>query len=215
MKNLWNNLIKNSVTEVERGVFLKWLTKCKMSAIGKTKTYVIADTLMRNFFSNVLCDEAQMDNFKNFTPETFTCFEKYFEIINEKEENIRGERNAWRVLKFEGLIGYNVLWKILMNCNNEKVQKDVKNLLVNVHLKLGTLSADEKLEIWQSFIGRWMECLQAYSQSKDQDLLVNCMSLLNMFIVRFDGRKYLDRDEPVSETVSIIVTDKKGKLNIR
>ena len=210
MRNLWNILVVRAVTEVERNAFLKWLVKCKVNNTMKTKTYIIYDSLMKNFFHSVLCDPVQMENFKIMTPEIFSCFEKYFEIINEKEENIETEKIGFKVLKFSSLIGYDVLWKILLNCNNEKVIKEVQNLLVNVHLKISNNNVEDKPLIWQSFIERWTECLGNNYKNQDSELLTQLISLLNLFIVRFDGRKYIHKDGPVSETLNLVVADKRG-----
>jgi len=199
------------VTEVERNAFLKWVMKYKTSNNGKIKNYIFSDALLKSFFNDILCDPTQTDNFKIFNPEIFACFEKMFEVLNEKDENIEIVKNGFRVQKFQNLIGYDVLWNILLNCPNERVLRDVKNLIVNINLKV---PVDEKIFVWQTFIEKWVESFNISSKSSNPNLLVHVISLLNLFVVQLDGRKYLHRDGPVSETVNLIVADKKSKQKI-
>lgn len=201
--------MKKSVTEVERSAFLKWVLKYKTSSNGKIKNYIFSDALLKSFFNDILCESSQTENFKIFNPDIFACYEKIFEILNEKEENIEVVKNGFKVLKFQNLIGYDVLWSILLNCPNDKVLRDVKNLIVNINLKV---PADEKLIVWQIFIEKWVESFQISSKSSNPNLSGHVISLLNLFIVQLDGRKYLHKDGPVAETVNLVIADKKSKL---
>ena len=212
LKKLWNVLVKKSITDVEKNAFLSWIVKYKESNYGKGKTYIINDNLMKAFFQEVLCNKDQMDGFKNLTYDIYRCFEKYFEILNEKYDNIELGKNYNKVTKYDDLIGHDVLWSILLNCNNEKVLKEVKTNLVNLHLKIASSNIDYRMSVWQKFITRVMECLQIGQSSSNPSILTNVVSLLNLFVVNFDGRKYLQKEGPASETISFIVVDKKGKI---
>jgi len=211
LKALWSILVKKAATEVERNAFLKWVMKFKTTASGK-KNPILSDPLLKNFFNNVLCDASQMENFKIVTPEIFQCFEKCFEIINEKEDNIEVNRNGISVVRFASLMGYEVLWDILLSCPNEAVLKNVKNLLSSIHLRIASSASEDKFQIWQSFIQRWVDSFQIASQQSDGELLVHVISLLNLFVDLLDGRKYVNRDGPATEKVDILVVDKKGIL---
>jgi len=214
LKSLWSILVKKAATDVEKNAFLKWVMKSKTTASGK-KNPILSDTLLRNFFNNVLCDPSQMENFKIVTPEIFQCFEKCFEIINEREDNIEVNKNGISVVRFQPLVGYEVLWEMLLNCPNEAVLKNVKNLLANIHLKIASSAAEDKFQIWQSFIQRWVESFQIASQQLEGELMVHVISLLNLFVDLLDGRKYINRDGPATEKVDILVVDKKGKKFIK
>lgn len=212
MKALWNILVLKAATDVERTCYLKWITKHKLSAGGKTKTNIIHDSLMNAFFHNVLCDQTQMENFKTITPEIFACFERIFELINEREQNIEIARGSIKVLRFDSLVGATVPWHILLHCTNEKVLNDVKAMLVNMYLKVVSPDIDDKLVVWQNFVLKWVDCLNYSYKNKDNELLEQMISLLNLFIVKFDGVKYLHQDGPVEETLTLIVADRKGNL---
>mmetsp|Transcript_3468 Transcript_3468/g.3024 ORF Transcript_3468/g.3024 Transcript_3468/m.3024 type:complete len:149 (+) Transcript_3468:2296-2742(+) len=148
MKKLWTVLVKKSVTEVEKNAFLNWLTKQKDSNYQRTKEYVIPESLRKHFFNNVLCDSDCMDGFKDLTPETFKSFEKYFEIINEKEKNIEVGRNFNKTLSFENVLGIDALWSIYLGATYEKVLNPAKVLLVNTYLKLQSSKVEYRLQIW-------------------------------------------------------------------
>lgn len=212
LKKLWGCLIKRAVTDVEKTSFISFLTKSKESS-SKGKSYIIGETLMKNFFSNVLCDKDQMDNFKTLNSDVFKCYERYFEILNEKEGNLEISKNYNKIIRYESLIGIDVFWDILLNCTNEKVIKDVKNLLVNVHLKIASSKIDDKISVWQNFINKIMQCLD--SSQKNPTFTTNFISLLNMFVVSFDGIRYIGKEGPSSDTLEFIVVEKKDERNKR
>lgn len=207
LKKLWGCLIKRAVTDVEKTSYITFLTKSKESS-SKGRSYIIGESLMKNFFNNVLCDKDQMDNYKTLNSEVFRCYEKYFEILNEKEGNLEINRNYNKIIKYESLIGIDIFWDILLNCTNEKVTKDVKNLLVNVHLKITSSKIEDKISAWQNFIGKIMHCLDI--SQKNPICTTNFISLLNMFVVSFDGIRYIGKDGPSSDTLEFIVVEKKG-----
>lgn len=211
MKKLWNVLVKRSITDVEKSAFLNWITKSKESNYGRGRTHIINDNLMKSFFQSVFCDKEQMDGFKNISYDVFRAFEKYFEVLNEKEDFIELGKNHNKVIKYESLIGHDVLWQMLLNCINEKVLKEVKNNLVNLHLKIASNNIEYRMSIWQNFISKVMDCLEIGQSTKNINIITNAISVLNLFVVNFDGRKYLQRDGPLSETLSFIVVDKKDE----
>ena len=121
LKRLWNVMVKNAVTDIETNLFLSWITKFKENS-SRQKAYIIGDILLKQVFSNILCNPQMMNDFKNISPEIFKCFEKIFEIINEKEEYLDiTKNNTYRVHKFDQLIGVDIIWQMLLNCSNEKV----------------------------------------------------------------------------------------------
>ena len=83
----------------------------------------------------------------------------------------------------------------------------MKNLLVNIHLRVQSGNLDNKLKIWQNFFEKCVEYLRPQS---DPNTLINIISLLNWFVVNIDGKKFLNRDGPVSDTISFIVGTKNG-----
>mgnify|MGYP000894912163 CR=1 FL=1 len=121
LKRLWHALVKNAVSEIETNAFLTWLIKSKETS-SRQKTYCIGDTLLKQVFNNILCNPQMMDNFTNINIEIFKCFEKFFEIINEKEEYLDiSKNNSYRVHKFDHLIGVEIIWQMLLVCTDEKV----------------------------------------------------------------------------------------------
>ena len=122
LKRLWNCLVRNAVSDIETNAFLTWIIKYKENS-ARVRTYVLGDALLKQVFHSILCDPQSMDNFTNMSLEVFKCFEKIFEYINEKEENIEVLKNSYRVLRFDQLVGLEELWQILLNCTNEKVNK--------------------------------------------------------------------------------------------
>lgn len=121
MKRLWNVLVKDAISDVETNLFLNWITKSKENS-AKVKTYVLGESLLKQVFNNILCDSQTMENFTKINAETFKCFERCFEIVNEKEDFLEITRNnAYRVYKFDQLIGVEIIWQILLNCADEKV----------------------------------------------------------------------------------------------
>ena len=121
MRRLWNCLIKNAPTEFEQIQFLNWITKCKETNSGRSKVYILNENLLKLLFVNVLCDKIQMENFITLTPDIFKAWEKIFEIVNEKEDTLEIGKNSIKILKFDQLIGVDILWQILNFNTNEKV----------------------------------------------------------------------------------------------
>ncbi len=210
LKKLWNILVKESITDVERTQFLNWMMKSK-ERNGERK-YTIKDSLMKSFFLQVLCDPEQTDNYKIYTPEIFRCFEKYFQLINEREENLVLHKGTERVIRYEKLIGLEVIWKIFLNCTNKKVLQSVNNILVNLHLKVYTNILDYKLAIWQKFVDKALDCIHKGKETKNHALISETISLINSFVVSFDGKMYLNKPGPEKETISFIVADKNSKI---
>ena len=83
----------------------------------------------------------------------------------------------------------------------------MKNLLVNIHLRVQSSNLDNKLKIWQNFFDKCVEYLKSQS---DPNTLMNIISLLNLFVVNIDGKKFLNKDGPVSDNISFIVATKNG-----
>ncbi len=106
-----------------------------------------------------------------------------------------------------------VMWEILFNCQNEKVVKEVKSLLVLTHLKINSTSLDDRLPIWQSLIDKCMKFLQA--SQNNTNIITNFVSLLNQFIISFDGVRYLGKEGPSSETIDFIVVEKRDESSKR
>lgn len=121
IKRLWNIFVKSAVSELETTTFLQWITKYKENS-SKQKTYILGSPLLKQIYSNILCNQQMMDNFANISLEIFKCFEKLFVFINEKEEYLEiAKSGSYRVYKFDQLIGVEYLWQILLNCTNEEV----------------------------------------------------------------------------------------------
>ena len=212
LKKLWNILYKCSVTEVERTEFLCWMTKYREK--NGEKRFIIKENLMKSFFASVLSSPEQTDNFKIYTPELFRCFEKYFQYLNEIEGNIVSSKGTERVVKYEKLIGLDVLWKIFLNCPNEKVLKSVTNILVKVHLKIYSPEIRERMAIWQKFMDKSLECIHSCKAAQDHKQISRIISLINSFVMSFDGKEYIrdGREGGSQEPLSFIVVDKNSKL---
>jgi hypothetical protein len=150
-----------------------------------------------------------MDDFKTLNSDVFRCFDKYFEIINEREGNLEIAKNYNKIIRYDKLFGMDVIWEILFNCQNEKVIKEVKTLLVLTHLKINSTSLEDRLPIWQSLVDKVMKFLQA--GQGNTTIITNFVSLLNQFIVSFDGIRYLGKEGPSTEMLEFIVVEKRGK----
>lgn len=74
-----------------------------------------------------------------------------------------------RVVKFDSLIGMETLWRISIECENEKSREESMDLLVDLHLKFDQqVSYDEQLKIWTNFTENCMKNLDS-----EKDSLIN------------------------------------------
>lgn len=73
------------------------------------------------------------------------------------------------VNKFEKLIGLTSLWRISFDSDNEKAREDSRELLVDLHLRLGPQYKQQtKRQIMQSFIRSTMSTIEeSYKNIKD------------------------------------------------
>lgn len=78
-------------------------------------------------------------------------------MINKDEGYLRVRRRKIEIRDFEQLIGLDSLWSISFDCENEKARDDARELLVDIHLKLGSkYDLEAKQTIMKAFVARSM-----------------------------------------------------------
>ena len=94
-------------------------------------------------------------------------------------------------MSFEKLIGIDTLWRVSIECENEKSREEAMELLVDLHLKFDqVVSYEDQVKIWTNFTENCMNNLE----SEKDNVISNTIQLLSRFLDRYEGKKVLKTD---------------------
>jgi hypothetical protein len=122
------------------------------------------------------------------------CFHTYFRLINREEGHLDHGRRKVEVCGFEQLIGVDSLWRIAFEGDNGKARDDSRELLVDLHLRLGPgYEPAARRQIMQSFLDRSMALLaQAGNDNQAPGAERKALSVVEAlaeFLDRYEGKK--------------------------
>ncbi|XP_065055791.1 probable ubiquitin carboxyl-terminal hydrolase FAF-X isoform X1 [Rhopilema esculentum] len=91
------------------------------------------------------------------------CFERFFKYVNTKEGILSKKRNGTYVLESTQLVGYDYLWKIILNAPLEIANKAIE-ILKEIYTNLGTDLKTKPVDIHNKFI---KDCMNRLNPSYD------------------------------------------------
>lgn len=108
----------------------------------KKEIFLFTDEEKKYFFTKILCNPTYINSKISYGQ--VRCFQKYFKVINQQEENIETLRKKLIVINFNQIIGLDALWQISIANENDKAREESMDLYVDIHLKLASqISVDE------------------------------------------------------------------------
>jgi len=118
--------------------------------------YLFTDSEQKHLLTKILCNPTFVD-YSSLSSGLSKCFHTYFRLINRQEGYLEQSGKKLEVINFESLIGMGTLWNISFESENEKARDESRELLVDLHLRLGSeYKPDDKRSIMRSFIDRSM-----------------------------------------------------------
>lgn len=122
------------------------------------------------------------------------CFHTYFKLINIQQGNLEQYRKKLEVVDFSKLVGLDTLWQLSFESRNDKARDESRELLVDVHLRLGnSYDMDSRRGIMSKFVQRAMEVLTDASNNIKNDnseqKALSVVQALSEFLDRYEGKR--------------------------
>jgi hypothetical protein len=157
------------------------------------EVYLFTAEEQKHLFTQILCNPTFVD-YQKLSPALAKCFHTYFRLINKEEGHLEHGRRKVEVGAFEHLIGVDSLWRISFDGENGKARDDSRELLVDLHLRLGPrYEAAARRQIMQSFIDRSMSILMQASDDAQapgaERRALSVIEALTEFLDRYEGKK--------------------------
>lgn len=157
LKHLWHHLVLNSITQIEKSKFLEWINKKKQKhAVNSYNQapkmeYVIGEQLVRDILSNLVTERSLMNNYQ-IPMDVFNQIQVLFMSYNQFAENFAiNDKQIIRVSKFDGILGLNFFWNILMYSDNQEQLKKAKQMVVSCYARHVSMQVSEKKKLWEKF----------------------------------------------------------------
>ncbi|XP_066928951.1 ubiquitin carboxyl-terminal hydrolase 9X-like [Clytia hemisphaerica] len=148
-EQIWVCLAINSIFPVDRDVCFQWFSK----VMGDDPD--LDPEITRQFFENnvLKIDPASLNECG------LRCFERFFKYVNMKEGFIHKKRNGAYVLENTALIGYDYLWRVIIESPQEIANHAIE-ILKEIYTNLGTNLRSRQSDIHCLFIKNCREKLK-------------------------------------------------------
>jgi ubiquitin carboxyl-terminal hydrolase 9/24 len=200
-EQIWICLANNHVFPVDREVCFKWF-----SEVMGDDTDLDPEITKRFFEKNVL-----KINPRSLNSEGLRCFERFFKFVNKKEGHLTKKRNGTYVLEDTNLIGFDYLWKVIIesqtdiaNCAIELLKEIYSNL--GCHLRprqseihnLFITSCSERLHASQAYLNEAVNSLQRNEERilEEARKITLCLKTLKEYIIEAASKYPTERAWP-------------------
>lgn len=177
---LWKTFVLSPNFSSDQVLFLQFINKKRQRSTGyfseagnygKTTSEVNLLTAeeQKHLFTKILCNSTFVD-YSKLSPGLSRCFHTYFRLINREEGSLSPGGKQVEVVNFEQLAGMDSLWCISVEAQNERARDESRELLVDLHLRLGgsEYSPAARQQIMQGFVDRGMSILREASVAGSQ-----------------------------------------------
>lgn len=182
---LWELFYNQALDDLEKGVFIKWLSETTASQISSKKLFEDSD--IKNFFNNKILRPE--NDFANMSTEELTVFKNCFFIVNlslckiKHVSNSMSSSNSEIISEFiyEVLVppirleGMECLRRIVINSLNEKVTQQSSDLLYNLY---NHINGHDLKEIREEILNYFLDLIRKGSVENKKRTL----EVLKMFI---------------------------------
>lgn len=182
IKELWNVLVNNSLTNCEQAIFFNFLTNNSKSKTDLS-TYNLNDHLYKSILNILFYDKEIMNDYKDLKLETFYFIQEIWDLVNLKENNFElNDKKRKKIDKFDKLIAIDLFWIIFIKTNEKKVIRQSQIKIINIHSDLSdNYNLDQKALVWNTFANQCIKLLSINTNTSQIFLLVN---LMKQFILK-------------------------------
>jgi hypothetical protein len=158
----------------------------------------------------------------NIDQNFFEFLIKLWDIANEKEEGIEAitrkesrkeeeegiRRRKMVTKKFEKITNVEMLWEVMEKSKRAEVLKICGEKLIQIYGSFAeTVLLEQKQTVWTIFSIQIVKLLNALKGKNRKHII----RLMEMFILSFDGRKFLNSDVPSVQETTLLIQIKSSK----
>jgi len=161
-KELWETLITNeNRIQMDQDCLFTWFTTCCSDLEAETQKQFYKEKLLSLPTATV-------------SQNSFTCLQKYFEIVNSSEGRLKKSIHGYTVEKTE-LAGMEYLWDIVTNCAQDDIAERAMQLILNTsYLTVSTRLKKEPRKLHKMFMSTCFNRLETtWAEREDCQLAPN------------------------------------------
>ncbi|KAL4505333.1 hypothetical protein ABPG72_002395 [Tetrahymena utriculariae] len=208
LKKLWKILVRSSITNIEKNKFLTWLNKKRQNNNDNNNnnknvaSSLLDENLLSQALDQIFCDKELMNGFQ-IDKEIFDCLKNIFQMVNLKNKSIElNNQQLILINKYDQIVGKEVFWNLSLYCIDPQVLEEVRQLLVNIHLRKTLKSQETKPRMWGKFTEK---CHEILSQAKSPQVQSHIVLMIKIFLQEIEGKMFFgDRRQEMNIAVTLL-----------